>query len=83
MDDMEAIARAYSAVRRTGALDYPAWLAAVAKYRERHPEASTREAHVQTARLISDAAIYLPEITWDGVGSGPIKPYRPGAYIWE
>ena len=83
MDDLHAIAHAYNSIRRTGALDNPAWLAAVAKYRERHPEASTREVHVQTTRLISDAAIFLPEITWDGVGTGPIKRYKPGAYIWE
>lgn len=55
MGDREAIAHAYNAIRRTGALDYPAWCAATAKYRERHPGASEREAGLVVARLIAEA----------------------------
>jgi len=62
MDDMEAIAHAYNAVRRTGALDYPAWQAAVAAYRRRHPEVSERVAGIEAGRLIADAATYIPEV---------------------
>jgi hypothetical protein len=83
MDDREAIAHAYNAVRRTGGLDYPAFQAAVAAYRRRHPDISERAAELTVARLITDAATYIPEIIWDGVGSGPVKPYKRGAYIWE
>ena len=83
MDDREAVAHAYNAVRRTGGLDYPAFQAAVAAYRRRHPDISERAAELTVSRLITDAAAYIPEIIWDGVGSGPIKPHRPGRYIWE
>ena len=81
--DILAIARAYNAVRRTGALDCPAWQAAVEAYRRRHPEVSKRAAGIEAGRLIADAAAYIPEVIWDGVGTVPIKPYRPGALIWE
>ena len=83
MDDREAVARAYNAVRRTGALDYPAWCAAVKTYCDRHPGVTELGAGPEVARLIAEAAAYLPEITWDGVGGGPVKRYKPDAYIWE
>ena len=56
MNDREAVERAYNRVRRTGALDYPAWCAAVAAYCDRHPDVSHREAGPTVARLIADAA---------------------------
>ena len=83
MDDREAVARAYNRVRRTGALDYPAWCAAVDAYCDRHPGVTERAAGPEVARLIADAAAYTPKVLWDGVGSGPVKRYKPGAMILE
>lgn len=60
MDDRHAIAIAYNTVRRTGALDYPAWLAAVHAYRQRHPEVSQREAGLEVTRLIHEATVMHP-----------------------
>jgi len=82
-DDILVIARAYNTIRRTGGLDYPAWQAAVEAYRGRHPEVSERAAGIEAGRLIADAATYIPKVIWDGVGTVPIKPYRPGVLIWE
>ena len=82
MDDREAVARAYNAVWRTGGKDLPAWEAATFEYRRRHPDVSERAAELTVSQLITDAATYIPEIIWDGVGSGPVKRYK-GAHIWE
>ena len=77
MDDKEAVARAYYRVRRTGALDYPAWCAAVDAYCARHPEVSKRDAGLVVARLIAEAAAYRTS-----PGGGPLQRgerYWPGA----
>ena len=83
MDDREAVAWAYNAVRRAGGLDYPAFQAAVAAYRRRHPDILERASEMTVSRLITDAATFIPEVIWDGVGSEPVKRYKLGAMMWE
>jgi len=54
--DLRAIALAYIREREAGALDYPAFVAAVDAYRERHPDTS----HGDAALIVNDLMREIP-----------------------
>ncbi len=53
--DLLAVATAYRTARMAGQMDQGAYGAAVAAYRERHPDLSDEEVLTKVAKLISDA----------------------------
>ncbi len=53
--DLLAVATAYRKARIAGETDQAAYGAAVAVYRERHPDLSDEEVLTKVAKLISDA----------------------------
>jgi hypothetical protein len=53
-DDMRAIAHAYIERCEEGALDYPAFVAAVDAYRKRHPETNEGEAALTVSNLLQE-----------------------------
>ncbi len=52
--DLRVVAEAYIHERETGALDYPAFVAAVDAYRERHPETNNSEAALVVSNLMQE-----------------------------
>ncbi len=52
--DLRAVAHAYIEKREDGALEYPAFVAAVSAYRERHPETTNGEAALTVSNLIQE-----------------------------
>lgn len=52
--DFRAVASAYIEQRELGSLDYTAFLAAVAAYRERHPDTPSGEAAHIVSQLMQD-----------------------------
>jgi hypothetical protein len=70
-----AIASTYRAVRQQGGTGLPAYKAALAVVRERHPETPDNEAKEHVSHVIADASQRFPEWFWDGVGAGPVKKW--------
>ena len=54
--DLRTVAHAYIEQRELGALDYPAFVAAVGAYRKRHPETTIDEA----AFIVSNLMLEMP-----------------------
>ena len=52
--DLRVVAEAYIHEREAGALDYPAFVAAVDAYRERHPETSNGDAALVVSNLMQE-----------------------------
>jgi aspartyl/asparaginyl beta-hydroxylase (cupin superfamily) len=52
--DLRVVAEAYIHERETGALDYPAFVAAVDAYRARHPETSNGDASLIVSNLMQE-----------------------------
>jgi len=77
LDDREAVARAYNAVRRTGQPDLPAYRAALAVYRERYRNVPERDAGREVGWLIYSASVEIPDVIFEGMGSGPTPRRKP------
>ena len=52
--DLRTVAHAYIEKREDGALDYPAFIAAVDAYRMRHPEMTNSDAALTVSNLIQE-----------------------------
>lgn len=52
--DLRVVAEAYIHERETGSLDYPAFVAAVDAYRERHPGTSNGDAALIVSNLMQE-----------------------------
>ncbi len=52
--DLRVMAEAYIHEREAGALDYPAFIAAVDAYRQRHPETSNGDAALIVSNLMQE-----------------------------
>ena len=69
MAELHPVAAAYREVRRTGARDLAARLAAIAAYIRSHPHADASAADKETSWIIARAAREAPDLMWDGVGA--------------